>query len=651
LAEEVLQRQPPQIQSFLLQTSVLDRLCGPLCDLVLGTEAAAPGGPASSQEILDRMEHANLFLIPLDDDQRWYRYHQLFADLLRHRLQQTDPNLAPALCRRASRWHEQNGLLADAIAYALAGQDHERALALVEQAAGPALMHSEVATFLGWLDRLPGEMVQTRPALCIYHAWARLINGDSLETVEALLPAAPTAGAESELAAPLRAFIALFRGDMGQAVSLSRQALAQLAETEPFLRGLAALTLGLAYLTDGNVAASGPALDQATQISQKTGNVMVAVVVLCSLGEQCRKQGQLHQAYRLFQQALERATDDQGRRWPVAGRALISLGDLLREWDDLEPAERLLLEGIELANRWGQVWALSGYLALARLWQAQGKPGEALKAMRQAGQRVRQNNFSLLSQPGVEMLEAWLAVIQGDLAAVRRWATHRGAAEAIDPSELDERQDFAKYHLRKYEYPVLARLWLAEGRAAETLALLDRAEPRVEKQQRPGLVIEYNLLKAQALHSLGRGAEALQALERALTLAEPEGYVRLIVDEGEPIRRLLLDFRSALEGRNPRLKAYVDKLLPAFAEAAPAKPESPVVKPPLPQTPAMAEALSTRELEVLRLLATSLSAAEIADELSVAVSTVRSHTKSIYAKLGVSGRLEALQRARELGWL
>ncbi len=649
LAEEVLGRQPPEIQSFLLRTSILERLSGPLCDAVLSPSAAALGAAApTGQDILDRLEHANLFLVPLDDEQRWYRYHRLFADLLRHRLQQAEPALVPVLCQRASEWHAQNGLLAEAISYALAAGDHKRALSLVEQVAEATLMHSEVATFLGWTARLPSELVRSRPVLRIYQAWAQLINGESLETVEALLSSANSApGREAGLAAPLRAFIALFRGEVLQATSLARQAMEALPESEAFLRGLAALTLGLAHFTDGDEASGRQALDVAAQISQETGNLMVAVTVLCSLAEQCRKQGQLHQAYSLYEQALERATMEQGRRWPVAGRALIGLGDILREWNDLEAAERHLADGIDLANQWGQVWALTGYIALARLWQAQGKAAEARQAMAKALQKVHHRDFSRISRLAVEMSEAWLALNQGDLPLARRWAERRG--QGVDPAELDQSHDFEKYHMRKYEYPVLARLWIAEGRPAQALALLDQALPKVEAQKRPALVIDFHLLRAQALSALKQTGQALPILEQALTQAEPENYVRLLVDEGEPLRRLLTDFRPWAEKHNARLTSYVEKLLAAFGQ--PPSPQPPLSRPRQAPSPLAAEALSEREMEVLRLLATSLSAAEIADELTVAVSTVRSHTKNIYGKLGVSGRLEALQRARELNLL
>ena len=645
LAEEVLGRQPPRLQSFLLHTSILERLSGPLCDAVLGHSAPL------SQGILDQLEHANLFLIPLDDEQRWYRYHQLFADLLCQRLQQTEPAIIPALCLKASLWHEANGFIADAITYALAAKDEERAVALVEQAAEPTLMHSEVATFLGWMEKLPDRLVRVRPALCVYAAWAMLVHGRPLEAVEARLAnisgdAALLAG----LAAPLRAFIAMNRGQTALAAELARQALEQLPGQEIFLRSLAALTLGTAYAAAGQAAAAQPALDEAARLSEKSGNVLVAVVLLCYLAEMRRREGQLRQAHTLYLEALEQATSEHGQRWPVAGRALLGLGEIEREWNDLESAAAHTAEGTELTLRGGRLGALSGYLGLARIHQARGDMEGVVAAVQQARRLVRQSEISGLYDLAVDFSQAALWIAQGNLADARQWARQRGLDKDVDPAEIDQTDDYIKFHFRKYEYPVAVRLWLAEGRAGEALALLDQAIPRVEKWRRPGLEIEMRLLRALAFQAQGQPEKAFDALERALALAEPEGYVRLFADEGEPARRLLADFRARAEHRIPQLTGYVDRLLGAFAAPPQARP-LPAPEAGRPKAGLPAEALSDRELEVLRLLGTTLSAAEIAGELRVAVSTVRSHVKSIYAKLGVSGRLEALQRARELNLL
>jgi LuxR family transcriptional regulator, maltose regulon positive regulatory protein len=651
LAEEVLQRLPPHLQSFLLQTSILDRLSGPLCDALLSESAAAADAPPRSQAILDQLEHANLFLIPLDDEQCWYRYHQLFADLLRQRLQQTEPALPSRLRRRASEWHEANGLITEAISYALAAEDFERAVRLIEQAAEATLKHSEVMTFLGWMEKLPDKLIQARPLLCVYHAWVLLLNGYPLETIEARLESAEgSPDVPSAKTVSVRAFLALYKGETAPAIALARQALEQLPENDTFQRSLSALTLGVAQLSDGDAVASQHALNEATRLSHRTGNVLVAVSVLVHLAESCRKQGQLDQAQQLYQQALERATEASGRRRPIASRALIGLGELAREQNDLEAAARLLTEGLDLTEQWGQISAFAGYLSLARLRQARGDFASAGEALLKARQLAMRTEATELDDFVVELYQAWLWIAQGNLGAARQWAERRGFAQTADLAELERREDFVTYHLRKYEYLVLARLWLAEGRAARAQALLEQLLPNVEKLNRIGLVIETHLLRALALRTQGHVERARQAVERALILAAPRGYVRLFLDEGETSRRLISDSRDSIEKAHPELKGYLEKLVVAWALPVAPGPAGPPKTPHL-KAPILAEPLSERELGVLRLLATPLSAAEIADELCVAVSTVRSHTKSIYAKLGTSGRLQAVEQAKALGLL
>jgi LuxR family transcriptional regulator, maltose regulon positive regulatory protein len=495
--------------------------------------------------------------------------------------------------------------------------------------------------------------VRARPALCVYAAWALLVNGRPMEAVEARLNSAGGGGSPlASLAAPLHAFIAIYRGQTALAAKLSLQALEQLPEREAFLRSLAALTLGAAYIANGQTAAAQPALDEAARLSHKTGNVMIAVTLLCYLAELGRREGQLHKTQALYLEALERATDEHGRRWPVAGRALLGLGEIEREWNDLESAAAHLAEGIELTLRGGQLGAIEGYLELARVRQAQGEIEDAFAAIQKARQLARQSELSNLNDIAIDLFQATLWILQGNLAEARQWAERRGLDKNVQPAEMDQSDDYVKYHFRKYEYVVAARLWIADGRAGEALALLDQAAPRVEKLNRPRLAIEMHLLRALAFQAQGQTEIALSALERALELAEPEGYVRLFVDEGEPLRLLILDCRFSIEKTHPDFKNYVEELLAAFAQADHSElGSSSQSKIQNLKSKIWFEPLSDRERDVLRLLATSLSAAEIADALSVAVSTVRSHTKNIYSKLGVNGRLAAVEQAKALGLL
>ncbi len=627
LIEEVLQRQPQPIQDFLLQTSILDQLTGDLC------EAVAPV-QGSGGAILERLERANLFIVPLDDERKWYRYHRLFSDLLQKRLGEVYPELGPTLHRRASAWYEQHDWMTEAIDHALAAKDFDRAADLIERTAEALVMHSESVTLHRWLNALPEADVHTRPHLCVYLAWVRLLSGAPLEAVEA--PLRPLSEQAAPLALPLQALVANYRGDSAAAIELSQRALETLPETEGLMRDLALLTLATAYHTHGNLALSKQMLQQATTGSQATGNRMVAVFALCYRAELCRREGKLRQAQTLFLEALELATDRHRNRLPIASRVLIGLGDIAREWNNLDVATRYVHEGLELAGRWSQADLFNVYLVLARLnlvrgdWKA---VREALRTMRQAAIEFKATEAD---DRMVDLAEAWMQIAQGELEGPQRWAERYGLSKNGDQLQANARDDDILRRLRKYEYPVAARLWIAEGRPAEAVTLLEMALPIAESANRVGLVIECEILLALAAQALGQQAKARQALERALVLAEPEGYVRVFVDEGPQVARLL--YEALADNVRPN---YVGQLLKAF----------PVAEPPAPMSAVMIEPLSDRELEVLRLIAVGLSNEEIAQRLVLSLPTIKWHTSNIYGKLSVKNRTEAVAKARVLGLL
>ena len=648
LVEEVLELQPTAIQEFLLKTSILERVTGPLCDAVAGSRgiraADAPSGSLTlripdSQSILEHLEAANLFIVPLDDERRWYRYHRLFADLLRKRLGRMSPELVPALHRRASAWHEQQGLMAEAIDHALAAEDYERAAYLIERAAEATLMRSELATFLRWIDLLPDEWVRTYPSLCVYHAWALLFSGHSLDTVESRLG---ILDGETDLlagkVAPLRGLIAVFQGEMSRVAELSRRALEQLSEGDVFLRGFATWLLGVSRMLSGDWVTGRQALDEAARMSREAGNVMLAVMVMCNLAELCMKEGRLYKAATIYRQALDFAVDGQGERLPIAGGALMGLGELSREWNDLEAAERYLTEGIELSKRWADVGAIEGYLTLARVRQAQGDVKGAREAILVAQQLAVKFEATELDDILVASHEVHFWITQGNLQPAMRWFEEQGLTVDVALSELERIDDGISLFGRRRrtrEYTALARLLIAQGRPDKALAVLASLLEIAERWGLCGYMITIQILNALAFHARGDIGQAMSALERALCFAEPGGYVRIFVDEGEPMARLL--YRAAERGIAPE---YAGRLLASFLALEPAAQE--------PQAE-MVEPLSERELEVLRLLAVGLSNPEIADELVIAVSTVRSHCKSIYGKLSVHRRWSAVQRAQELG--
>ena len=372
LIEEVLQRQPESVQTFLLQTSILNHLTGTLCDAVTSSLLEGHGEDAG-QAMLERLERVNLFIIPLDNERRWYRYHRLFADLLRSRLHRTHPNLAPTLHRRASKWFEQEGLISQAIGHALNAQDFERAAHLIEQNAEVTLMQGEVATFLRWVAALPDDRIRARPSLCVLHAWMLLLSGQPLEVIESRLQ---DADVDDELVmgriTALRALIVAFQGQLSRAAELFRQALAQLPQEDRFIRDFVTWILSVSQLSGDDGAADHQAMDEVLRTSQKTGNVMIAVMIMCNQAELYMRQGQLHQAAVIYRRALELATDARGQRRPIAGQALIGLGELHREWNDLDAATRYLTDGIQLTDQWTEVGSLEAYIALARVRQARG---------------------------------------------------------------------------------------------------------------------------------------------------------------------------------------------------------------------------------------------------------------------------------------
>ena len=720
LAEEVLAQQPKEIRDFLIHTSILDRLTAPLCDAVLGMSESANrqisksasqqisksadeqvSEPAnqrisesaigsqelhqitelakgrwgdlqicdlqictfadcSSRQILHYLDESNLFVVPLDHHRHWYRYHHLFADLLRNRLHQDLPGRVPELHRRASEWYERNGLAPPAIDHVLSAGDFERAADLIEQAADATLMRSETATFLRWVQALPDQIVRARPLLSVYLAGMQLLSGHPLEAAEARLEQAEeidTAGAIAGEIAVFQALIASYRGDSQQSTAYSQRALDILPEEKLLLRSLVAGLLGLNCLYSGDIAAARPALEEAARIGRKAGNLMNTVLALCHLAEISVVEGQLHEAQAFYDQAVQLATDFQGHHRPIAGMALIGLGELLREWNDLESATRHLTQGIELTGRWAEAAVIMGHVTLARVRQAQGDAEGAQREM-QAAQRVA-TRFDAMDIDDfiVSLHQARLWVAQGNLEAAIRWVEDGGLEAYLGPEGLEGGTGVAlSPYLRALEQITRARVTIAQRQPGAALQVLRPLIVRTEAAGWMGIVVEALVLESLALQAQDDRARAVAALERALSLAEPEGYVRLFVDEGTPMARLL---RHALsQGIAPayvtRLLATLDKECSRFQVSGSGFAAAPTsnLKPETmkPETHPL-ESLSARELEVLRLVAAGLSNREIAEELTIAVGTAKRHVSNIYAKLDVHSRTQAVAKAQDLHML
>ena len=655
LAEEVLGRQPERIRSFLLETSILDRLSGPLCEAVTGQEDG--GG------MLEALERGNFFVVPLDDKRHWYRYHHLFADVLYAHLMGEQPDLIPALHRRASEWYERNGLAADAIRHALTAEDFGRAADLVELA-GPAMRRSRrEATLLGWLEAFPDVLLRCRPVLSVGYAHVLLASGtfegveDRLRDAERWLntmadgrawpvtPAAEMVVVNDEAFRRLpgeiaiaRAGLALARGDVPATVSYARQALDVAPEDDHLTRGGAAGFLGLAYWTSGDLEAAYRTYADGMASLQKAGNISDAINGAIALAAIRIAQGRLREATRTYERALRLATEQGSPLLQGTADIYVGMSELHREGNELEAATRLLLRSKEQGEHTG--FPQNRYrwcVAMARLREARGDLDGALDLLDDA-ERLYMSDFSPDVRP-ISALRTRVWVAQGRLGEALDWARERGLSAHDDPG-----------YLREFEHVTLARILLdryetdrEERSIHEAMGLLKCLLQAAEEGERTGSTIEILILQALAHQIRGDIPAALAPLERALTLAGQEGYVRTFVAEGPPMERLLLE--AAARGILPD---YTRKLLAAFG----AEPQGRTGESPLPTSsasPPLIEPLSERELEVLRLFGTELSGPEIANELVVALSTVRTHTKSIYRKLGVNNRRAAVRRAAELG--
>lgn len=643
LIEEVLAHQTESIQTFLLYTSILDRLTGPLCDFVIGRDENPPDVPGIGQEILELLERSNLFILPMDEERHWYRYHRLFSDLLRKRLRQVQPEIIPNLHLRASHWFEDNGQIAPAIDHALAGGNIEQAAGLIERFAEATMMRSEVSTLLKWVSALPDELVGSRPSLGIYHACALLFSGHSIQAVEALLQdidkGDPSMAGEM---AVLKGSIAIQQGRIDLGVEHSREALTKLPEEDIFLHNLAAWNLAMAPVESDDLVAARDALAEVARKGQKAGNVTVTVGALCAIAKFSTVFGRIHEAADIYKRALKMAMDRNGECLPIAGGALVGLGDLYREWNDLQEATRYLNRGIELATQL-RMFYLDGFISLALVYQAQGNDEgvrETIQKAQQLGDELESSKWDLAN---LRTYQARFSIVQGDVAVGVRWAEKRGLTAGIAFNELEESETMDVFIRRKRrwaEYLTLARLLVALNKPDEAMPFLDRLLRRAERLEMRGRTIGVQILRTLALNSLGDERQAMASLEQALSLGEPEGYVRVFLDEGPAMIKLLqIAVSSGIE--------------PVYAKVLLSRDDAQMMSPAVELQPvfrqALVEPLSERELQVLRLLGTNLTAPEIAEELYVAVSTIRTHTKNIYTKLGVHRRREAVDRARELG--
>ena len=644
LAEEVLDRQSGQVRAFLLQTSVADHLTGALCNALTGH--------SDGQAMLERMENDNLFVVALDDQRAWYRYHHLFADFLRGRLKREWPERVKDLYLRAASWYEQNGWPSEAVGHALAAEDYERAADLIERKAGDVWFRGEVLTLLNWLEALPEEAMRRRPTLLLQYAGVLMWVG-RLDGVEPLvreveravgvreedsdLP--PRLGTDEDLRevllggiAAIESWRARLKGEPHHAIALARRALALLPDDDPSLRVFAAFRLAEAYRIADDLEAASAAFAETAELGRAAGHDYVALEAMGSQARLMLAQGRLREANDILQRVLRLADDrENGAAVPATGEVHVVMGELLYEWDDLDSAEDRLTEGMELAERMGKFDTLiDGYVFLSRVERARGDTESALETVREAERLARRSGVGeAIVEAAVWKTRLYLA--GGDLAAAIFEQERAASAGEVPPPA------------RQMERLGLARMLIARGKHEEALRLLAGLRETAEASRRMGSVIEVLALEAVALRALDEKEQAVSTLAQALSLAEPEGYVRTFTDEGPPMGTLLSE---ALEARrrdrlNPPVSAhYLRKLWAAIQREGSAD--------PTPPSAALPEPLSEREREVLSLLAAGQSNREIAHELYVAQSTVKTHVKNIYRKLDTHNRAQALARASEL---
>ena len=625
LTDEVFAGQTESTQSFLLQTSILERLNASLCNALTGR--------TDSQVMLEELERNNLFLTALDDERRWFRYHHLFADVLRHRLTEKSPAALIDLHLCASEWLENEGLVTEAVNHALAARDWERVAQLIGDASESLRQRGEIATLTHWIQSLPGAVHHVHPGLCLTYARALIDVARYADAETFILEAEhwledhaqaddPRVDSLRGKAFALRAQFAITRGEFMQAIELAQRAEQLLAPDDVSWRIWVSLILAGALRYTSNWLKANETFQEAAALSESAGDYTNALFALSSRGEVLEAKGQLRQAVQQFDQVLQLA-----RAWgianaPVTGYALLGLGRVRCEWNELDTALQDVQTGLERGQLAGNMDVmLRGYHALARIRRAQGDMDGALAELDDAdGVAEKMGLAQVKDWISAQKVQIWLA--RGEAEAALNWASHF-------VGQMQE--DFVA---RFPSVPIaLAKIWLSQREPDKALPLLDHALQSAQAVGRLGNAIHILAVKALVYHAQAESEQAFATLEHALELAEPEGYMRVFADEGAPMARLLrrmLTRSSASE--------YVRRLLEALGESVKAAPSI---------ASKLIEPLSQRELEVLRLIVEGATNKEIADELVLTVNTVKRHISNIFGKLHVSNRAQAIAQAHE----
>jgi LuxR family transcriptional regulator, maltose regulon positive regulatory protein len=663
LAQEVVDHQPEQVQTFLLQTAILDRLCGPLCS------ALNPDGQqdeTSSQAILEQLEAANLFIVPLDPHRRWYRYHHLFASFLQARLQKAyPPQKIAELHRLACSWLEANGYLYEAIPHALASQDFEHAVALINRVSEEMFKTSQLTTLKTWLAGIPQELISQSIDLSMRCAWSKLATGEMekaephLSDVEKLL-GVKADGSEAGMALPfeqrailaeissIRATLHFNQLDLPAVLDLCRQGRAYIAtlekgqasERRTDVLGVLAFNQAIASEYSGDTLAAEEAFQEANRLNRHNPHLLsmgsghlAGIHIL---------KGQLHKAEAFYLEAM-RSAQSGGIPSPLSAIASTGLGNLLCEWNRLDQALNHLQRGIELGRQWNQ-WEslLSGYTGLARLHWARGEHEVAFAKLDELMKRSEELDVLWMTPP-VQAYHALLSARSGDLHSAIAWAescpvSHSSAIHfMLEPDAL-----------------TLARIHIIQNRLPEAAKLANGTAASAQSGGRLGRWTEAILLNGLALYLQGKMPQALPLLEKALQRALAEDYRRVFLDEGPPMADFLHQAQitgpDSSPGWESGLNQFIDELLSLFEKPADQDKPSPKLTRARPEPLDFTyEPLSEREQEVMKLIATGLTNQEISDQLFISLNTVKTHVKNIYQRLEVTNRAQAIARARQLG--
>jgi LuxR family maltose regulon positive regulatory protein len=628
LIEEVLSQQPPRVMDFLLKTSILDRLTASLCDAVAGAK--------DSQEILAKLEKSNTFLSSLDDEQRWFSYHPLFGDLLRKHLATTRAAAIPELHTRASRWFESNGFLREAILHALEAGDMKQVARLVS---GNILILAEGEALPELLQRFHStrqEEICSKPWLCIAIAWAKAYAGQMdeaeilVDQMESSLAGKVTEEERANLIGhglTVRAYVQWLKGRFEKAVDISREALTKIPDEDFLEKANILIILGLAIQNMGNYQEVIPVFKEASIFGLKADNRYLFIYASSCLVFALKTVGRLHEAVELCRE-LEDLAAESGEDYLVLAIALATKGEILRLWNELGDSLKYAQQAVALAEKWKQADTLhftlsvlaDAYLVLGRYHEAR----DIIQKSKWIASRVSDWFMSI-----TELQEAKLNLAHENWDEFLQWKQRRCIPKTMSMTY----------------YPVLASYWMIQKDYHEALKVLDEGIARVQAIGAWGRTIELHLMKAVSFSELGKKEKALASLRTSLKMAEPEGYVYLFVIQGKPLMGLL---RQAIKKGSQR--EFAQRILSIMeAEESRERQAAKNKTGKLDLSAGLPESLSEREMEVLRLLNSKLSVPEIAEELTVSPSTVRTHVRVIYSKLGVHGRLEAIQKARELG--